>query len=77
MATVNFSIPEEVKTEFNELFSSENKSALLTEFIKKAIEERKAEQQRLKAMQAIFDIRSTQKPVTNTAIQSAKKEYRE
>lgn len=77
MATVNFSIPNDVKEEFNRLFAGENKSALLTDLIKQAIADRKARQQRLKAMQAILDIRSTQKPVTQDAIQSARNELRE
>ena len=37
MATVNFSVPDDVKQEFNELFSSENKSAVLTALMREAI----------------------------------------
>ena len=41
MATVNFSVPEYVKQEFNQLFATENKSAILTQLMLQAIEARK------------------------------------
>lgn len=37
MATMNFSIPEEVKARFNELFADRNKSAVVTELLREAI----------------------------------------
>lgn len=77
MATVNFSIPDELKAEFNQLFSGENKSAVLTELIKQAIEQRKARQRRLQAIQAILDLRNSQKPISHDEIQSVRKELRE
>ena len=45
MATMNFSIPDDVKDEFNEVFQGENKSAVVTGLMRRAIEER---QQRAK-----------------------------
>jgi len=46
MATVNFSVPEHVKQEFNQLFATENKSAILTQLMLQAIEARKQQQRR-------------------------------
>jgi predicted transcriptional regulator len=39
MATMNFSIPEDVKQRFNELFSDRNKSEIVTSLMRRAIEE--------------------------------------
>lgn len=41
MGTMNFSIPDDVKTEFNETFKDENKSAVITELMRRAIEDRR------------------------------------
>ena len=38
MATVNFSIPEQVKQAFNAAFAGQNKSAIVAELMREAIE---------------------------------------
>jgi len=40
MATVNFSVPDDIRQEFNQLFEKENKSAILTRLMQQAIEEK-------------------------------------
>jgi hypothetical protein len=40
MSTVNFSVPEDVRQEFNQLFANENKSAILTRLMQQAIAEK-------------------------------------
>lgn len=40
MATMNFSIPDEVKEAFNETFAGENKSAVIAQLMRDAIEKR-------------------------------------
>jgi hypothetical protein len=42
MATVNFSVPADVKEAFDKTFARQNKSAVLTEFMRQAVEERRA-----------------------------------
>ena len=37
MATVNFSVPDDVKEAFNEAFEGQNKSAIVTELMREAI----------------------------------------
>ena len=74
MATVNFSVPEEIKQAFNHTFANENKSAILAKLMKQAIEERKAKQQRAKAIDAILDLRSKQKPISAKKINQARQE---
>ena len=41
MATVNFSVPVDVKNAFNKAFEGENKSAILAVLMRQAVEERK------------------------------------
>ena len=40
MGTMNFSIPDNVKEAFNEAFKGENKSAIVAELLRRAVEER-------------------------------------
>jgi metal-responsive CopG/Arc/MetJ family transcriptional regulator len=48
MSTVNFSIPEDVKQEFNAAFEGQNKSAVLTQLMRDAVA-KVAEQRRREA----------------------------
>ncbi len=76
MATVNFSVPEDVRQEFNHLFENENKSAILTRLMQQAIEERKQQQRRQLAIDKILQLRATQAPVSATDIEQAREELR-
>ncbi len=76
MATVNFSVPEDVKNRFNQVFQNENKSHLITELMKKAIEEYECKQRRAQAIEALLKIRAKQKPVSNQLIKKARREGR-
>ena len=40
MATMNFSVPDDVRAAFNKAFAGTNKSALLTGLIRQTVEER-------------------------------------
>ena len=55
MATVNFSVPEAIKVRFNKVFEHENKSHLIAELMKKAIEDRERQQKRARAIEALLD----------------------
>ncbi len=76
MATVNFSVPEDVKNRFNQVFQHENKSHLITELMKKAIEDYERKQRRAQAVDTLLKIRSKQKPVSNQLINKARQEGR-
>lgn len=41
MSTMNFSIPEDVKEAFNEAFKDENKSAVVTDLMRQAVERKR------------------------------------
>lgn len=76
MATVNFSIPSEIKIRFNQVFANQNKSHLIAELMKQAIEEHERQQQRAHAIDALLKLRAKQKPVSDKAIRSAREEGR-
>jgi hypothetical protein len=40
MATVNFSVPDEVKVEFDKAFGDQNKSSIIAELMRRAVRER-------------------------------------
>lgn len=72
MATVNFSIPDDVKEAFQEAFANENKSAVITRLMRQAVEERRREQRRSAAIEALLDLRRKQKPVSDAEIARAR-----
>jgi len=76
MATVNFSIPDDVKQEFNRLFANENKSALLTRLMQQAIEDYKRKQRRRTAMDKILELRETLPAASQKQIDEARAELR-
>lgn len=73
MATVNFSVPEEVKEEFNRTFARENKSSIVARLMMQAIEERRLQKQRARAIDRLLKLRSQQKPVTTEEINKARR----
>ena len=76
MATVNFSVPDEVKQAFNDEFSHENKSAILTGLMKRAIEESRIKKRRHNAIDSILALREKQETVQIDAIENAREELR-
>lgn len=64
MATVNFSVPDEVKEQFNRAFARENKSSVIARLMMQAVEERRLQKQRAKAIDRLLELRSTRKPIT-------------
>ncbi len=72
MATVNFSIPDEIKEEFQRTFAHENRSAVIAALMKQAIEERKRKQARSAAIDALLQLRREQAPVSDQEIAQAR-----
>jgi metal-responsive CopG/Arc/MetJ family transcriptional regulator len=52
MATVNFSVPDDIKAEFDRVFGGQNKSAVIADLMRKAV----AEVKRRKRREDIFRI---------------------
>jgi metal-responsive CopG/Arc/MetJ family transcriptional regulator len=72
MATVNFSVPEDVKQAFQETFANENRSAVIARLMQQAVEDKKRQQRRAAAIDALLDVRRQQRPVSDQAIARAR-----
>ncbi len=72
MATVNFSVPEDVKQAFQEAFANDNKSAVIARLMQQAVEEKKRQQRRAAAVDALLDFRRRQSPVSGAEIARAR-----
>ena len=72
MATVNFSVPEEVKQKFNQVFAGKNKSQVIAELMMRAVEERALHKRRAKAMEGLLKLRGRKPHFSDTAIRAAR-----
>lgn len=57
MATMNFSVPDDVKAAFEKTFAGANKSALLTRLMRDAIEGHARQQRRARAISRLLALR--------------------
>jgi metal-responsive CopG/Arc/MetJ family transcriptional regulator len=76
MATINFSIPDDLKREFQETFRGENRSALIADLMRQALEDRKRRRRRARAVDALLDFRRRQEPLGDDEIAAAREEIR-
>ncbi|MFO7877233.1 MAG: hypothetical protein R6U55_11700 [Desulfovermiculus sp.] len=76
MATVNYSIPDEIKEAFNAQFADRNKSAIIAELMQQAVEEEEQKQRRNQAIQRVLSRFNERKRVTSAEIQAAREELR-
>jgi hypothetical protein len=76
VATVNFSVPEDVKNAFNKAFEGENKSAVLALLMRQAVEERKRKKRRVLAIDALLRLRRRIRPATAAATGRARRKGR-
>ena len=72
MATVNFSVPDEVKEQFNRVFARENKSSIIARLMMQAVEERRLQKTRARAIDSLLRRRRSRKPVSDSEIRSAR-----
>jgi hypothetical protein len=73
MATVNFSVPEEVKREFQKTFAKENKSAIIARLMQQAVEERRRQEVQADAIDKLLELRRRIPPVTDAEIRRARR----
>lgn len=59
MATMNFSIPDDIKERFNRIFATANKSAIVARLMEQAIEQAERKRQSDAAIQRILKRRQT------------------
>lgn len=76
MATVNFSVPEEVKNAFNRVFARDNKSSVIARLMMQAVEERRLQKQRTRAVNKLLELRGKRKPITMEEFSEARRSGR-
>lgn len=73
MATVNFSVPDEVKEAFDAEFGDENKSALIAGLMRRAVLERQLQQRRQQLFRELTRGRSRRAPAGGAAVAEARR----
>jgi hypothetical protein len=73
MATVNFSVPDDVKAAFDAAFAGENKSAVLAGLMREAVERKHRLERRRDLVASLVALRKKTRPVTNAAIRRARR----
>ena len=77
MATMNFSIPDDVKDKFNEIFEGKNKSVIITKLMVRAIAEEERNRRSRGFVERLRQIRARSRLVTEDEIRCARDEYRD
>jgi metal-responsive CopG/Arc/MetJ family transcriptional regulator len=72
MATVNFSIPDEIKDRFNKAFANRNKSQIIADLMRKAVEEQAQKEQRARVVDALLSRRGRRPVVKAGAVRKAR-----
>jgi hypothetical protein len=76
MATVNFSVPDEVKAAFDETFGGQNKSAILAELMRRAVRERQQQTRREQLFRQLSRARSRRSSVTSEKVRAERENGR-
>ncbi len=72
MSTVSFSVPENVKQVFNEVFKGQNKSAIIAGLMLEAVERAQREQRSREAYQSILKRRKHAPTITEKKFRTAR-----
>ncbi len=72
MATVNYSVPDDVKARFNEVFAGRNKSAIIARLMAEAIEAEELVEQRAAAVDQLLARRADRPTVTEDEVRRAR-----
>jgi hypothetical protein len=76
MATVNFSVPPDVKAAFERTFAGQNKSAVLTALMRQAVEERRRQRRRARAIEKLLQLRKRTRPHGAKEVRAARRRGR-
>ena len=72
MATVNFSVPDDVRDAFNEAFKDRNKSAIIADLMREAVDRFRRRQRSHEAIRRILDRRRDRQPLSDDDIRSTR-----
>lgn len=76
MSTVNFSVPDDVKDEFNAVFSGKNKSAIIAELMREAVERARRKERSHAAISRIAARRERAPSVTDASFRKSREQGR-
>lgn len=76
MATVNFSVPDDVKEAFNATFRGQNKSAIIGKLMREAVERAQRKRQSHDAIGRILERRRRAPVLTESELRAARKRAR-
>ena len=76
MAMVNYSVPDDVRDAFNEVFAGENKSAVIAQLMRQAVEERRRRERRARAVGRLLDLRKRTPSVSGAEARQARRRGR-
>lgn len=72
MATVNFSVPDDVKAEFDKTFGGQNKSAVISDLMRKAIADVKLRKRRVDIFRSLTQRRMERPSLSDTQIRRSR-----
>ena len=72
MATVNFSVPDEVKVAFDKAFSGQNKSAVVAELMRRAVRESVQRARRAQLFRQLSSARSRRNAASARQVSAAR-----
>jgi hypothetical protein len=72
MATVNFSVPDDVKMEFDKAFGDQNKSSIIADLMRRAVRERKLQIRRERLFRQFRVARSSRPTFTSEEVRKAR-----
>ncbi|MDP2821171.1 MAG: hypothetical protein Q8O52_00620 [Sulfuritalea sp.] len=76
MSTVNFSVPEDVKQAFNETFQGRNKSAIIADLMREAVERDESKRRQHEAIARILERRKHAPVISEEQFRAAREEGR-
>ncbi len=72
MATVNFSVPDEVKAEFDKAFGDQNKSSIIADLMRRAVRERQLRIRRIRVLRQLSSARANRPSFSSEEIRKAR-----
>lgn len=76
MATVNFSVPQDVKETFDAAFKGRNKSAIIADLMREAVERKKLAHRRTLAAERLLVRRNRKRTVSEAQVRAARSQVR-
>jgi hypothetical protein len=72
MATVNFSVPDDVKAEFDKTFGGQNKSAVIAELMRIAVADAKLRKRRVNLFRKLTQRRAQRPSLSDAQIRTSR-----